>query len=136
MSNHFNKPSVEKLERVVETSNLLNDSSVLEVISSKCSVVMKIINDLQQNKGEYQAELYRMLHKIWPKSFSELSTTSETTMFKKLVTWSNIISVLPKLGFDDDDEIGPVFNGVYGVTPLVLDENTKNNTRDYLKLMK
>ena len=85
----------------------------MKIIDRNCDIVKKFIIDSQQNKGDAQAELSNLLHQIWPKSFSELSATSEVAIFKKLIVASSIICIVPK---DDDDENAPVFS-VYGVTP-------------------
>ena len=69
MSTIFSKS---KLLPVNETGRGLNHASIMELIDKNCSIVKKMILDLQQNKGDAQAELSNLLHQIWPKSFSEL----------------------------------------------------------------
>ena len=51
----------------------------MELIGRNCSIVKKMIIDLQQNKGDAQAELSNLLHQIWPKSFSELLILSKVS---------------------------------------------------------
>ena len=130
MSTIFSKS---KLLPVNETGRGLNKASIMEIIDKNCSIVKKMILDLQQNKGDAQAELSNLLHQIWPKSFSELSTTSEVAIFKKLIVASSIISILPKVEVDEESQ---VFSAVYGVTPLRFSEDLEDNARVALELIK
>ena len=54
MSTIFSKS---KVLPVTETGRLLNDVSIMELIDRNCSILKKMIMDLQQNKGDAQAEL-------------------------------------------------------------------------------
>ena len=125
--------SESKLLPVNETGRGLNNASIMEIIDKNCSIVKKMILDLQQNKGDAQAELSNLLHQIWPKSFSELSTTSKVAIFKKLIVASSIISILPKVEVDEESQ---VFSAVYGVTPLSFSEDLEDNARVALELIK
>ena len=54
MSTIFSKS---KVLPVTEIGRLLNDVSIMELIDRHCSILKKMIMDLQQNKGDAQAEL-------------------------------------------------------------------------------
>ena len=130
MSTIFSKS---KLLPVNKTGRGLNNASIMELIDKNCSIIKKMILDLQQNKGDAQAELSNLLHQIWPKSFSELSTTSEVAIFKNLIVASSIISILPKGEIGEEPQ---VFSAVYGVTPLRFSEDLEDNARVALELIK
>ena len=62
MSTIFSKS---KLLPVNETGRGLNIASIMEIIDKNCSIVKKMILDLQQNKGDAQAELSNWMQLVW-----------------------------------------------------------------------